>query len=198
MKVITFSGIDGSGKSTVADTLTQKLEAAGKKVYRLHAVEYSIANKLSWKKKKSSAPVPSVTSASEGEIRLRRIALIIDLWRYFSFYKRLRKRGYDYIISDRYFFDMVINIRYLAHEDWLGQLETFIPLPHCGFLMDIAPEVVKQRDRAPEQSLEYLNKKSELLHDRAKIWELHTINANQSPEQVFTDVWQELEQREIV
>ncbi|MFZ5981968.1 MAG: hypothetical protein ACOYS2_00100 [Patescibacteria group bacterium] len=46
MKIITISGVDGSGKSTQIKMLTEHLRGQGLKVFYFHAVEFSLARKI--------------------------------------------------------------------------------------------------------------------------------------------------------
>ena len=117
MKIITLSGVDGSGKSTQSGLLQKKLESEGKKVAYFHAVEFSLANRISPKKSgEGDAPKQALTEASWLTLLLRKLILPIDLLRFHIHVQKLYKQGFDYLLSDRYFYDTLINIEYLAKK----------------------------------------------------------------------------------
>ena len=110
--LLSISGPDGSGKSTQIELLKNCLRSQGKSFYYFHAVEFSIGN-LCQKPKVKSQNIGSVTKANWLKIQLRKLALMIDTCR---FNRLLKKLKVDYIISDRYFYDTVVNINYLEAE----------------------------------------------------------------------------------
>ena len=156
MKIITLSGVDGSGKSTQLALLRKKLEDEGKKVAYFHAVEFSLVSRLSQKKStESDSPDKAVTQASFITLLLRKIILPIDLLRFHLHIQTLYRQGFDYLLSDRYFYDTLINIEYLAKKRVSTPAVVFclIIKPDIAFYIDLLPEVIMTRERAPEQGL---------------------------------------------
>ena len=200
MKLITISGLDGSGKSTQVEKLKKHLQSQGKKVLYFHAIEFSLAEKIKKIKDKyciicklrgkcaSDSVEKSVIKANRLQIILRKMFLYIDVLRFKRIYVRKYARTHDYILSDRYFYDTIINIKYLSQKDEKILAEKIIPAPDKAFYLKTDPTLIMQRERVPDQGIEYLKKKSDLFEENYQKWKMESVDGNNSEENVFNNI----------
>ena len=201
MKVISFSGVDGSGKSTQLELLREQLISQGKKVAYFHAVEFSLANRitrlLQGKKLFRPGQHKAITHASWFSLLVRQKFLLIDMLRFRCFLHKLRKDGYDYLLSDRSFYDVFINLEYLALQNrprfllWnfrMNLIERMLPRLDMAFYFDIPAESVMSRQKVPEQGIEYVRIKISLFKNKIAAWQMIVIDASQTQEMVSTQI----------
>ena len=197
MKIINISGLDGSGKSTQVEMLKNYLESQGKRVFYFHAIEQGIAKKIiEFRNKyclicrlsgkcKTSYQEKSVTKASWLSIQLRKIFLKIDSCRFKNLIKKLEKEGFDYLVSDRYFYDTVVNIEYLQNKPYNLSC---ITKPDVSIYLQTSPEIIMKRERIPDQGIEYLKKKKELHDAKINEWSWKVINGNRDKNVIFEEI----------
>jgi thymidylate kinase len=101
---------------------------------------------------------------------------------------KLNKQNYDYILTDRYFYDMIVNISYLSKKRYIPFFFTKINTPDYKFFLEVNPDNIMSRDRAPSQGLQYLKDKDKLFKEYNKIFKLTKIDGNREKEIIFEEI----------
>ena len=118
--------------------------------------------------------------------------LVIVLLRFRRYLKNLEHSGIDILLSDRYFYDSLVNIAYLdgtSLDTRYAYLVTrLIPKPDRAFFLSVSAEAVMRRERAPEQGRSYLKDKQGLFVEAATLWDFITIDADETLESVRATV----------
>lgn len=196
LSYIALTGVDGSGKSTQLEPLMNHLVKNGHKVAYFHVVEFSLANKISrllkGKRSFEAGQEKAVTEASLISLILREKFLFIDFIRFHFWCRHLRLEGYDYILSDRSFYDSMINIEYLnlAKDSVLVRfgirfLAHFMPKANYPFFFALNAEDIMNRSRIPEQGQQYLEDKLILFNSKEEPWSLISLDATKAEEEIF-------------
>ena len=219
--LVTFSGLDGSGKTSQAEALRSSLErTTGETVIVWTRLSYNPSLKAIAKPIKallgaSKAPAPankaSAASAPDPGKQLRqKSALVTHSWatavavanavaqRKVTRYHLRRGRN---VVSDRYTLDSRIHLRYrygvqrrFAFQAWI--IRTLSPKPLRSYLVDVPPQVAYERK--PEQyDLKQLETQSRLYDEERHTLEITRLDGTRPKEdlcqEVALDVWQALD-----
>jgi thymidylate kinase len=168
--VVSFSGLDGSGKSTQIENLTAYLQSRGMRVSRLAfwddvvvGTRYreSFVHKVYGSEKGIGAPGKPVNRRDKN-VRAwyltlaRHLLYLADALHLRVVLGRARRSGSDAIIMDRYIYDELAN---LPVSNWLSRafvrsVSWLVPRPNVAYLLDADPEAA--RARKPEYPVEFM------------------------------------------
>jgi thymidylate kinase len=205
--LITFSGLDGAGKSTVIDWLRARLEAQGGRVVVFHMNEHiGLYAYLRALRNRVAVPPPPETPGERPPTAVRRIRRAIlwnkplRRWIYlldlcvFLCYRTLieRIRG-NVLIMDRYFYDTLVDVSDGRRWRWVRLLKRITPTPRVPIFLDIGAE--ESFHRKGEYSVEYLRRR-QLAYRKVFEWvpsAAHVVSTDL--EHTCAAVWQAVSER---
>jgi len=175
LKIVSFSGIDGAGKSTQILALQAWLRQAGKRTYLLTFWD-NVVVAPGFREFTSHKAFKGDRGIGSPERPLQRRDKNVNAWPVtavrFGLYladavnllrtvRRLRKTNVDVVIFDRYIYDELAN---LPLNRWLARLYirfvlTFVPKPDVAYVIDAEPGAAFARK--PEYPLEFLRRNRE-------------------------------------
>ena len=204
MITVSFSGIDGAGKSTQIDALCASLKSEGLS-FELHTFWDDVVAFRSWREEMSHKVFKGDRGVGSPENPIQRRdknvgSRYVVLLRFF-FYAldalKLRLKFHklgshsDVVIFDRYIYDELANLPPGSRlvGGFVGALLKFVPRPAVAFLLDADPEIAITRK--PEYPLEFVrrNRSSYLSISRsAKMTVLPPASVEQTAEEVWAAV----------
>lgn len=167
---VSFSGMDGAGKSTQIHNLRTRLTDAGLRVSlitfwddvaRLKQVREVSGHKLFKGDKGVGSPTAPINRRDKNVrswpmTAVRYFLYFVDALSLRSVVKRTLKSEADFIIFDRYAYDELANLN-LSNpiaRAYVRLIMTFVPKPHVSYVLDADP--IQARARKPEYPLEFL------------------------------------------
>lgn len=167
--LITFSGLDGSGKTTHSKLTMHFLKSKGIKTKYIHIQQNSLFNiigkimNVTPKIKKNIVnkefDIKNDSLSRKTILFLRQLSYFLDILIFGSY--MLFNYG-KVLICDRYFYDMLVQAKYFGIKNKLFYklYSKSIPKPDIPILLDVKPEIAFKR--AKEYNLDYyINKRKE-------------------------------------
>ena len=200
--LVSFSGIDGAGKSTQIENLVLALNEAGLRV-RLIAFWDDIATMRRLREALGhvvfrgeigvGAPDKPVNRRDKNiqnplTIAMRMVLCLIDaVGMKFTIAKTRKPPDADVVIFDRYLYDQLVNlgIHYRAARIYTRLLLKFMPHPDVAYLLDADP--VAARARKPEYPVEFLRNTRACYLAISKMAGMNLIHAG-TPQEVGRNV----------
>lgn len=174
--LITFSGLDGAGKSTLIERLKRACEQRDRRVAVFHMNDHVgvYAYLRAVRDRLVGPPHPNgqktarsgVVRASLKRIRnaflwnrpLRRIIYPIDLIAFLVYRLYVERIRNQILIMDRYFYDTLVDVADGRHWAWLRLLKRITPTPDLTVFLEISPE--ESFARKGEYSIPYLARRA--------------------------------------
>lgn len=191
-KIISFSGIDGAGKSTQVKLLKKYLSSKKKTFVATEAMftYFTLGPLVSILRSATKSPKggPVTRNKNNTLAKLWFIPAFIDIWLGYLFKIQLLRLKYDYVIADRIYLDMWANLLYYGYISRQAYKMFIRLLPHSqiGFLFLVKPGTVRKRE--DDFPLSYYEEQSKIYSQLSRLVKINVIDANNKPEKTFDQI----------
>ena len=167
---VSFSGIDGAGKSTQIEALRSLVEQDGRRVImirfwddiaRLASLRETTGHKVFKGDKGIGTPSAPINRRDKNVqswpmTAARLFIYFLDALSVRSAVRKALQSGADLVIFDRYIYDELANLKLSNRviRIYIRMLMKFVPRPDISYLLDADP--IKARARKPEYPLDFL------------------------------------------
>ncbi|QKR00975.1 dTMP kinase [Metallosphaera tengchongensis] len=175
VKLIAIEGIDGSGKTTLARALHEKLSRKYKVVLTSEPFTQDILNlleKYGWK----DQVLLALLFSADREIHVR--------W--------MMEQDAEIIITDRYYYSTIAYQGVRVQEEWLISLNSVFPRPNLTILLDVPLDVAWERLSRKRDSMNFEEKLRSLGEVRERYLRLakkegfHVLDGTRPLEELVT------------
>ncbi len=181
---ICFLGPDGSGKSTIIDTLKERVLPFRRTAY-YHLKPVKSKNEST----RVNVNPHAALTYSKPKSFLKLLFFVYQYnkgWFEQIFFKKIKS---TLVIFDRYYDDLKIDhkrFRYGGSKKWIGQFEKLIPKPTIYFVLTSSPEVIYSRKQ--EVPFEILERQI-TLYNGLQHPTYHHIEVNRPVQEIVRDVY---------
>lgn len=193
--IITFLGVDGSGKTTTIDNLSRYLikntinhKKGNLGVYHQRSMFMKVLSIFIKKEKDKAKAQNKLNINYTKKSPLKNLIRIIDIYiRYKQTLKDAKKKGAKIIIFDRYFYDLILQ----SKKDFFSRcLLMIMPKPDKLFFLYFDPNELfkRKKERNPKALKEQIDKFRMEIKGICKIKEVETKTEKQTLKEILIEL----------
>ncbi|MGE5631003.1 MAG: dTMP kinase [Caulobacteraceae bacterium] len=189
--ILTFEGIDQSGKETQSKMLTKRLRDMGYGVGHIYFPDYEtpIGKELR----------AFLDGKTEYSPIVRQMLYVVNRYEMMDKINKMLEEN-DFVIADRYIpSGIAYGVVNGIDEKWASSLEKFLPQPDIVIVLDISSEVSRSRKSEEkrdvyEKSYGFLDKVRNTYLELAKEYGWIVVDASETIPEVHKNIWDKFSQ----